>query len=288
MAEVVVGIDGSEGSRRALRWAAAAAGALGARLRAVWVWQYPSDVVLEVGGVALLDRDRADAEAGERLRVVVEEELGDRAGAVETDVRRGPAGAALVRAADGARLLVVGARGLGGFRGLLLGSVSRQVSEHASCPVTIVRRDVEGHLPARTVVVGVDGSEDARRAMLFAAQVAAAFGAELRVVHAAGGGDVVRPPGLESEGASRQWRELALEEWCAPLHDAGAAYRAQVVEGDPRVALPEVAEDVDADLVVVGSRGSGAVGRLVLGSVATALSHRSDVPLTIVPGVRSG
>jgi nucleotide-binding universal stress UspA family protein len=130
---VVVGVDGSEGSRHALRWAAEEARLRGARLRAVHVWSY-----LDQAGEAF-DPSYGDDDARRFLDETVAG-LGDEA--VGLDIERAavcdlPARGLLDSAGD-ADLLVVGARGMGGFRGLLLGSVSQQVAQHAPCPVVIV------------------------------------------------------------------------------------------------------------------------------------------------------
>ena len=130
---VVVGIDGSDGARRALQWAAEEARLRSAALRVVHVWSY-----LDQAGEAF-DPTYGEADARQLLDEAV-------AGAgIETgglDVERRTvcdlaARGLLDSAADG-DLLVVGARGMGGFRGLLLGSVSQQVAQHAPCPVVIV------------------------------------------------------------------------------------------------------------------------------------------------------
>ena len=131
---VVVGVDGSAGSRRALRWAAAEARLRGATLRVVHAWTYldqPEGTFNPAYGEddarRVLDDEVAalgpDSEGLEIERVTVCD-LPSRA---------------LLDAAAGADLVVVGARGLGGFEGLLLGSVSQQVAQHAPCPSAIVR-----------------------------------------------------------------------------------------------------------------------------------------------------
>ena len=130
---VVVGVDGSDGGRRALQWAAEEARLRGARLRVVHVWSY-----LNQAGEAF---DPAYGEDDAR-RFLDESVAGLGDGASGLDVERVavndlPARGLLDSAAD-ADLLVVGARGMGGFRGLLLGSVSQQVAQHAPCPVVIV------------------------------------------------------------------------------------------------------------------------------------------------------
>ena len=130
---VVAGVDGSEGARRALKWAAEEARLRGARLRVVHVWSY-----LDQAGEAF-DPTYGDDDARRVLDEAVSE-LGD--AAAELDIERLavcdlPA-RALLDSANDAELVVVGARGMGGFKGLLLGSVSQQVAQHAACPVVIV------------------------------------------------------------------------------------------------------------------------------------------------------
>lgn len=204
---------------------------------------------------------------------------------ITIDVLRGPASEALLHAADDrARMIVVGSRGLGGFRGLLLGSVSRQLCEHAPCPVTVVRNCASGtDFRLNTIAVGVDGSVNAQRAVRFAAELAEGTGAYVVAVHAAAPGTAIDDP-VDGPAAAHPTLTQLLEGWCAPLERRGLDDHDLVVaEGDPRTALLDVAEERGADLIVVGSRGLGPVSKLVLGSVASSLIHQSPVPVTVVP-----
>jgi nucleotide-binding universal stress UspA family protein len=284
MDPLLIGVDGSEDSRTALRWAVSLAGDLDLPMRAMWAWHYPSDAILRVGRIQLPDADRTDELIGQQLDHLLTDVLGDAASDVEPAVGRGPAAAALLRAADeGARMVVVGSRGLGGFKGLLLGSVSRQLCEHAPCPVTVVRRaEPEAPVQLRTIVVGTDGSEPAAAAMRCAGELAAESGAELVVANAAGPGDVVHPRDVDPH-VDLGVRRTLVEGWCGPLRELGVEHHVAVVEGDARTALLDVAADRRADLLVVGSRGHGPVTRLLLGSVATSLVQHSELPVTVVP-----
>jgi nucleotide-binding universal stress UspA family protein len=141
MAIVVVGIDGSEAGDAALRLAVEEASLRGARLRIVCAWDMPAAYF--TGG--LLPSD--DLMSGFELhaRDVTEAALAqvaelDASVECEAMTPRGHAADLLVQESTGADLLVVGSRGLGGFRTLLLGSVSQHVVHHATCPVLIVRR----------------------------------------------------------------------------------------------------------------------------------------------------
>jgi nucleotide-binding universal stress UspA family protein len=288
MYDVLVGVDGSDGSRVALRWAAGLAARLNLPLRAVWAWQYPADATLSFGEMDLPSPERADELIEHQMQHLLADVLGEAAAAVTTTVGRGPAAGALLRAADDRppEMIVVGTRGLGGFRGLLLGSVSRQLCEHAPYPVTVVPHATPTS-PARfeTIVAGIDGSDDGARALTYASRLAVTCGADLVVAHATGPGEVVHPRGVELHVDLDVRRDL-VEEWCQPLRDADTPYRVAVIEGDARTALLDVTDRRGADLLVVGSRGHGTVARLVLGSVASGLVHHTHVPVTVVPRPR--
>lgn len=137
---VVVGVDASAGSSRALRWALAHADALGVPLVAVLAWQLttlPAPSSATGGGVAPLSHRQASAER--LVRTSLEEALpAGRAGDVEQVVLHEPAARGLLSAVTPDDLLVLGDRGRGGFARLLLGSTSRQCAEHAPCPVVVV------------------------------------------------------------------------------------------------------------------------------------------------------
>jgi nucleotide-binding universal stress UspA family protein len=140
MALIVVGIDGSEPSKQALRWALGEARLRGASLRVVYAWTMPVYFGYGVTPAAVLDPQSLRAAANENLDETVAEVVG---GAKDVSIERkaveGLAAQALVEEAKDADLLVVGSRGHGGFTGLLLGSVSQQCAHHAPCPVVIVR-----------------------------------------------------------------------------------------------------------------------------------------------------
>jgi nucleotide-binding universal stress UspA family protein len=136
MKRIVVGVDGSERSLLALRWAVDEARVHGAGVEALHAWTYPLMGGLPVTPV-LVDLEGIEREARQVLdEVVGKVDAGDVT--VEAVLVHGGAAQALVEKAKGADLLVVASRGLGGFTGLLLGSVSQQVVHHAPCPVVII------------------------------------------------------------------------------------------------------------------------------------------------------
>jgi nucleotide-binding universal stress UspA family protein len=135
---IVVGVDGSESARAALRFALQEARLRSAAVRAVVAWQVPVGAYEAALATGSLGEELSGA-AHDRLAHELDQ-VADVAGdvTVERIVREGgPAGVLLDEAAD-ADLLVVGSRGLGGFRGLLLGSVGQQCAHHAPCPLVIV------------------------------------------------------------------------------------------------------------------------------------------------------
>jgi hypothetical protein len=139
MGKIVVGVDGSDGSREALKWAFAEATLRGAALEVVTVWQYPITASLPTFG-AMTTPDDFETDARPTLLAILADE-GITAAApmpVSTLVAEGNAARALLDAASDADLLVVGSRGHGGFTGVLVGSVSQQCVHHATCPVVVV------------------------------------------------------------------------------------------------------------------------------------------------------
>ena len=138
---IVVGVDGSETAERAARWAAVEARRRGAALELVAAWEVPTNTY--GFGMAPITEDIVKGliqAAEENLATaigVVRDESGDID--LTTTVVEGQAASVLLHEAEDADLLVVGSRGLGGFRELLLGSVGQQCAHHAACPVVIVR-----------------------------------------------------------------------------------------------------------------------------------------------------
>ena len=139
MAGIVVGIDGSTCSQEALRFAAGEARLRGEPLHIVSVWHTPTATYIGASFIPELGDDSYKAPAREAAAQEVSEVLGPEAAAnAEVVLRRGNAAEELIAASAGASMLVVGSRGRGGFKSLMLGSVSQQCAAHAECPVVIV------------------------------------------------------------------------------------------------------------------------------------------------------
>lgn len=294
---IVVGVDGSEGSRRALTWAVEEAVVRGAVLEAVFVWQSPYDLPRDFDFYYPVDEGELAEGASARLA----EALDGLAGAhtaveVESVVLEGDPAEKLCQRADTADLLVVGSRGRGAFAGLLLGSVSAKSAHHARRPVVIVpsRREGQGASGSRhtgKIVVGADGSPGSLRALRWAVDEAAARGAivEALMVRRDAEADVetlaspVPSPVLTPDdlGEAESARERLGKAAAGALAEPGVEITPVVLEGDPAETLCRYA--ADADMLVVGARGHGALGGLLLGSVGDKCAQRSPVPIVIVP-----
>jgi nucleotide-binding universal stress UspA family protein len=142
MGRIVVGVDSSKTSLKALRWALAEAKLRGSSLLLVHAFPRP-----ELVGMTMVVTLPSDDELREASVQVLNEALDAVGGAgdvaVATHVGAGGPASVLVEVAHDAELLVIGSRGLGGFRGMLLGSVTQQVIAHAPCPVVVITPDEE-------------------------------------------------------------------------------------------------------------------------------------------------
>ncbi len=287
METIIVGVDGSDGSARALQWAVAEGACRGWSVRAVLAWGFLDQHHSIVAERFDPDYTVADAEAA--LDSYIEASLGTApSSGVERMVVADLPARALLHAATDADLLVVGARGLGGFRGLLLGSVSQRCLHQATCPVAVIRPDeVEAPpgVPPR-VVVGIDGSAAARQALSWAADEARARTAVLEVVHAwqppfVGGFpfSAVTVDFTMFEEAAHQLVATVLDE--VDLTGLPRPIERSIVCTGTSAALLEAAER--AHVVVVGARGIGGVQRLLLGSVSHQVTLHATRPVIVVP-----
>lgn len=140
---VIVGVDGSEPSKHALRWAQFIAHAAGSTLEAVAAWQTFGAPGWMGAAWTIMPTDWNPAQdANEMLTATIGEVFGEHPPAgLRLTVREGNAAQVLLQTSAGARMLVVGSRGHGGFSGLLLGSVSAACTHHATCPVLVVHGD---------------------------------------------------------------------------------------------------------------------------------------------------
>lgn len=282
-APVIVGVDGSDAGRSALDWAVEVSSRERRPLSIIGALDplptsYSTDLALP--------REFVDAVSAGVSNVVHASvsEARRRAGEVQVDGRimSGPASAVLIRASAEAALTVVGTRGLSGVQGLFLGSVSVTVAAHATSPVAVIA----GPPGVGPVVTGIDGSARSERVLDAALHHATTLGARLVVVHS--------------------WTDLSTEAIrdydvdSARLFKAAEDARAQIEQRVNRLAeqYPDVEVDlviaavgaaqriletaVDAQLIVIGSRGRGGFTGLLLGSTSQAVLHGAKRPVLIV------
>lgn len=278
MKAIVVGIDGSASSAHALRWAVDEARWHDAHVTALWCWGTRADE--EDEELRARDEHRAQAE----LARFVADTVPDVDGLIDCQTMESRPEWGLLRAGEAADLVVVGARGVDGLRGLLAGSVSQQVVHHAHVPVAVVRDSTPDPV-RRFVLVGVDGSEGAHRALVWAVEEARRRHAPLEVVHAWSFPAVGSPWGPTVDpGVSRFEAEahqvLADQLAAVDTTDLTGPVRARVVQGGPGDVLVEFA--YRAQLAVVGARGVGGLHELLLGSVSQHVSHHATCPTIVV------
>jgi nucleotide-binding universal stress UspA family protein len=279
MKRIVVGVDESSSAAHALRWAAEFAERSCRPITALMAWDY-------IGQRHVDSSEGFDPSYDEDVAIGVLTELVDRAlgpgHSVECEVALDHAGPALVRAGESADLLVVGARGLGGFRGLLLGSVSRHVLHHSTTPVAVIRGvDGVGRGP---IVVGIDGSEASKRALRWAAELAA--GRQRVIAVTAWQSPLVPAPmmvgAIPDRGAAEAQARAVADAAVVGVPEA-MSIETLVVEGSAAAQLLAVGDTCRASLVVVGSRGAGSVARVLLGSVSDQVARHAACPVVVVP-----
>jgi nucleotide-binding universal stress UspA family protein len=290
---VIVGFDGSTAAYAAVRYGADEAWLRGCALQLVnafsWPLLYPLFGAVDDPGEQNLRLRMLGLLAGNAREL-----RRDRPGlSVATRTFDGSPGGVLIAASRDAALLVVGHRGMGGFAGLLAGSVGIQAAGHAHCPVLVVRGEaVSADAP---VVLGVDGSPAAGSAADEAFAHAGRRAAELLAVHSVPRHSVPRhavPAGAVPVGG-RGGREPAPDDFAAGLHAVAdrhdeVSYRTEVIPGDSAATtLIAVAHRARAGLIVVGSRGVGGFRGLVMGSTSRALIEHAPCPVMVVPGAQS-
>ncbi len=279
--EILVGIDGSEHARFALKWASDEARHRGSELRILFAEvKEPKDVP------SWYESDSSDLSRGQAI-------VDDAVGLVATRhpslmthaeiVHRTPS-LVLTVASSSADLLVVGARGKGGFEELLLGSVSDQCIQHAQCPVAVIHGDPD-MLPLRAdeprIVVGIDGSLGSTRALRWALEEAKVRSASVEAIYAwqyPPIGTFIVGPRQGFQATAREVVEAATEyaqKWASEVpRDIRDRFEATVP------ALIDASKG--AAILVTGSRGHGRFRDALLGSVAHQCARHAKCAVIVV------
>jgi len=278
MKDILVAVDGTPGSRNAIDQALLMGQLTRRPVRLLTVWSAAPPPVSPLGQGYLYDpfQDREDAETAARrlLDLELSAALG-RLGSgdpvtVRVEVREGSPGQAIVRAAESAVVVMLGTRGRGRLVSMT-GCVSH-VLHHATCPVVVVPGGAPVDGPFRRVVVGVDASEHSRVALRWAYRLARLEGSELVVLHAVPLGE---QPVRTAERAG--WHRSVME---SLPEEPGIVVVVELPEGHAHEVL--AGSVGPGDLLVVGSRGAGAVAGVVLGSVSAACVTHPSVPVLVV------
>jgi nucleotide-binding universal stress UspA family protein len=280
---IVVGVDDSPSSRSALFWAVDEATSRQSPLQVVYAWR--SMYRPWPGGPGLVDLAAASRAYGEErlASLVARVHASDPQTSVTGQLLEGRPSAVLFEAAvaNQAQLLVVGARGVGGFDGLLLGSVGLHVVTNAPCPVVVVR---VARRPVGPIVVGIDGSSESKAVLSAAFDEASARKTRLDVIHVLyvhSEAEGVPDPNAALANAKSE-ATVSMEQLLA---DAAHQYldvkvRTDLPAGHPAEIL--INASAEASMLVMGSHGGGGFKDMGLGSVAHAVVHHAHCPVMLL------
>ena len=183
-----------------------------------------------------------------------------------------------------AGLVVVGSRGNSPLKRAVLGSVSDSIVRHAHCPVLVVRGSVAENLFPSKVVLAVDGSQESEAAASTTVELVKSTGTELHVIHAGPtASESPYPSSYRAESAESFFERKFLEDKVQQLkEETGSEVHAHFTLGKPEKKIVEFAEEVEADLIILGSRGHGGVKRALMGSVSDAVVRHAHCPIMVV------
>lgn len=285
---VVVGVDGSDASIGAVAYAANTAAKRRIQLVVVTTYSMPAALFAE----GMVPPQPVYDELEKECMPIIDRAV-ETARKISPDLQvshavvEGNPAQVLIDYSRSAKVVVLGSRGLGGIKGMVLGSVSAAVASHAYCPVVVTREDTDDLDQSGPVVVGIDGSEISAKATEWAFAEASARNTRLVAVH------TWMDPQVQAAAAGialteDDWQQLE-EQQMQTLAERLAGFSSRypdvtverVVTRDRAVrALVEQSEG--AQLVVVGSHGRGGFTGMVLGSTSRALLQASPCPVMVV------
>ncbi|MBJ8347057.1 universal stress protein [Antrihabitans sp. YC2-6] len=283
---IVAALDGSAVASDAARWAASLADRLDAPLHLVAALPSPNFVMTEVSIVSRNELNSAIRKTAEETIESARLEIRHEFPKVEisAEIVPGPPASALIEVGNQARMLVLGSTGRGMLGSMLIGSTTMRVAGRTACPVVVWRGDVSV-LDDRPVVVGVDGSAAGSVAVESAFEFAARAGTPLVAVHAwstrHNAGDVTIPLLVDWDAVETTERSLLqanIAPWKEKYPDVTVD---EVLDARHHAAELMLGKADGAQLLVVGSRGRGALAGAVFGSTSQNLLHHSTCPVMI-------
>jgi nucleotide-binding universal stress UspA family protein len=282
---ILLATDGSGDAERATMAALDLAGRSGAALHVVHVWH-------DVRGFARESVKRDLRRRGQELLDGEVEKIKSAGGEVaRAHLRGGRTSGEVITLGEeiGAGLLMVGSRGLGTVRRILMGSQSEEIVHHAQVPV-LVLGGADGSWPPKRILVGEDFSDDARRAGELAAAIGGLYGAAGLVVYSHP--DLPEIPPGETRSAvgnlvdMRERDEKMLDDRARGLERLLGSKAEVRLSGDyPAKVLLDASQEVRPTLVAVGSRGRAGIARTRLGSVSTKMVTAAYGPVLVFPHV---
>lgn len=293
MNTILLGTDGSPASRHATELSVALAKATASPLAIICGWALPGPTLAFAPAFDLLQLENAEQERAERA-VRAAATSAERAGVdvVTRVVADDPVDAIFDEAERlDAGLIVVGSRGWSAARRMLLGSVSLAVLGHAERPVLVVRSDVPVELDHPKILLATDGSVPAHRAAALAIELAQETGWPLHAVSVW----TVNPTATSAASGilpelirlARQHADDVLREFADEAEAAGIQLHHRVAAGPPAAAICEEAADLQATVLVLGTRGWGAGKRFLFGSVSNRVVHEASCPVLVVHSIKS-
>lgn len=288
---VVVGVDGSEPSVSALKWALEQARKRDAELRLVCVYELPSYAAHTVMTGHIAEEGQHLYDAAKKMITSMAKSVEGQGVKVSWELVDGDPSEVLVEMSKTVALIVVGgtASRSGRIADRLLRTVSTAVPAYACCPTVVVPHEaVNDSLPIKHVVVGVDGSEHAKKALQRAVWETDRWGGKLSIICSVNVDAVSWVPQFSLDDDFYEEVAANVEEQLAEVDEGrDIDVEVHVMQGNPVVLLSEFSKE--ADLLVLGTRGRGGFKGLLLGSTSQAILEYSACPTMVVPRrVREG
>lgn len=286
--KIIVGVDGSNESLEAARWAARRAQEANTPLEVICAYALPSYTAASMdSGFAAID----DESIKDSAQLVVDNTIAElKSLPIEISGRviPGDPTGILVELSSQAELMVVGTRGGGGFADRLLGATSSALPAYSACPVAVIPKAPKdsSFLPVQKIVIGIDGSKRSRSSLRVAIREAEIWDAQLTAVEAVPMASAVGalswlPAAVDRDSILKDVRK-ELKEICAQ-ESAGSEIkiRAHALDGNAAALLTEFSTAVD--LVVVGTRGRGGFAGVLMGSTSQSVLAHAACPVLVVP-----